>query len=56
MLAALYPTRGKNEKDEIASLGVVFVYIRLRGMRKVSGMGEDIQSIARAVKRTVSGG
>jgi hypothetical protein len=39
MLTGPYPTGGKNEKEEIASLVVAFVYIRLRGMRNSSRHG-----------------
>jgi predicted small secreted protein len=50
MLAAPYPTGGKNEKEEIASLVIAAVVLASQGCATIRGMGDDIQDRERREK------
>jgi len=54
MLAAAYHAGGKNEKEEISFCSLLLLVLASKGCATVRGMGEDIQSLGRAVKRAVS--
>jgi predicted small secreted protein len=57
MLAAFYRTaEAKMKKKRLRLSALLFVVLALDGCATLNGMGEDIQSVGRAVKRAVSGG
>jgi predicted small secreted protein len=47
---------GKMKKKTLLLSALFLVVLALEGCATIRGMGDDIQSIGRAVKRTVSGG
>ena len=54
MLAALYRRGVKMKKKRLLIWALLLVVLASEGCATVRGMGEDIQSIGRAVKRAVS--
>jgi predicted small secreted protein len=44
------------KKKTLLLSALLFVVLALDGCATLNGMGEDIQSVGRAVKRAVSGG
>jgi predicted small secreted protein len=47
---------GKMKKKRLLLSALFLIVLALDGCATLNGMGEDIQSLGRAVKRTVSGG
>jgi len=57
MLAAPYLTRElKVKKKRLLLWSLLLIVLGSEGCATIRGMGEDIQSIGRVVKRAVSGG
>jgi predicted small secreted protein len=57
MLAAVNRTAEiKMKKKTLLLWSLLLVVLASQGCATIRGMGEDIQSLGRAVKRTVSGG
>jgi predicted small secreted protein len=57
MLAALYGQgEVKMKKKRLLFWALLLVVLASEGCATIRGMGEDIQSIGRGVKRAVSGG
>jgi predicted small secreted protein len=54
MLAAFVSTGVKMKKKRLLIWALLLVVLASEGCATVRGMGEDIQSIGRAVKRAVS--
>jgi len=53
---AIGPLEVKMKKKTLPLLALLLVVLALEGCATISGIGEDIQSIGRALKRAVSGG
>jgi predicted small secreted protein len=52
---AIDPLEVKMKKKTLLLGAVLLVVLALEGCATISGMGEDIQSLGRALKRAVSG-
>jgi len=52
---AIGPLEVKMKKKTLLLWAVLLVVLALEGCATISGMGEDIQSLGRALKRAVSG-
>jgi predicted small secreted protein len=52
---AIGPLEVKMKKKTLVLGAVLLVVLALEGCATISGMGEDIQSLGRALKRAVSG-